>query len=101
MITRVKSAPDWDAKAYQQFSRLRQQPVDELLGRVDLDNPQRIYDLGCGTGIATKVLADRWPRADLKGIDSSQDMLQVARCLPIKARWQHAELQHWNPPQAG
>ena len=47
----------WDAKAYQQFSRLRQRPVHELLDRVDLPNPQRIYDLGCGTGIATQVLA--------------------------------------------
>ena len=92
-----KPCSDWDARAYQQFSRLRQQPVDELLGRVDLNNPQRIYDLGCGTGIATKVLADRWPQADIKGIDSSKDMLEVARCLPIKARWQHAELQHWKP----
>ncbi|MDD1138648.1 methyltransferase domain-containing protein [Pseudomonas sp. TNT2022 ID233] len=100
MITRLKPAPvdkDWDAKAYQQFSRLRQQPVDELLRRVDLDNPLLVCDLGCGTGIATKVLADRWPLAKITGVDSSKDMLQVARCLPIKARWQHAELQHWKP----
>jgi trans-aconitate 2-methyltransferase len=91
--------PDWDAKAYQQFSRLRQRPVNELLDRVDVENPRRIYDLGCGTGIATQVLAKRWPRAYLMGIDSSEQMLLEARCLPIKAQWKQCDLQTWQPEQ--
>ncbi len=91
MISRL-ATPDWDAKAYQQFSRLRQRPVHELLDRVDLPNPQRIYDLGCGTGIATQLLAKRWPRAQLQGIDSSAQMLDEARCLPVKALWKHCGL---------
>ncbi|UQS15451.1 methyltransferase domain-containing protein [Pseudomonas sp. HS6] len=99
MITRLKSAPDWDAKAYQQFSRLRQRPVHELLDRVELHNPQRIYDLGCGTGIATQLLAERWPRAQLAGIDSSEKMLDEARSLPIKASWQQCDLLDWQPEQ--
>jgi trans-aconitate 2-methyltransferase len=40
-LQRARTA-DWDAKAYQQFSRLRQRPVNELLDRVDLENPKRI-----------------------------------------------------------
>ena len=99
MIARLKTAPDWDAKAYQQFSRLRQRPVNELLDRVDLQTPQRIYDLGCGTGIATQLLAERWPNAQLQGIDSSQQMLEQARCLPINASWQHCDLLDWRPEQ--
>jgi Trans-aconitate methyltransferase len=103
MIARLKSASDsttdWDAKAYQQFSRLRQRPVNELLDRVELKQPKRIYDLGCGTGIATQVLAKRWPRAQLQGIDSSQQMLDEARCLPIKASWKHCDLLDWQPEQ--
>ncbi|MBA4363782.1 MAG: trans-aconitate methyltransferase, partial [Pseudomonas sp.] len=55
-LQRARTA-DWDATAYQQFSRLRQRPVNELIDRVDIKNPRRIYDLGCGTGIATQVLA--------------------------------------------
>ncbi|WP_064119754.1 methyltransferase domain-containing protein [Pseudomonas fluorescens] len=97
MISRLTAAPDWDAKAYQQFSRLRQRPVNELLDRVDLQNPQRIYDLGCGTGIATQLLAKRWPRAQLLGIDSSAQMLEEARCLPIKALWKQCDLLDWQP----
>ena len=89
----------WDAKAYQQFSRLRQRPVNELLGRVELKSPQRIYDLGCGTGIATQLLAKRWPRAQLQGIDSSGQMLDEARRLPIKAVWKQCDLLDWQPEQ--
>jgi len=99
MITRRTTAPDWDAKAYQQFSRLRQRPVNELLDRIELQNPQRIYDLGCGTGIATQLLAKRWPRARLQGIDSSAQMLAGARGLPIKALWKQSDLLDWQPEQ--
>jgi len=99
MITRRTTASDWDAKAYQQFSRLRQRPVNELLDRIELQNPQRIYDLGCGTGIATQLLAKRWPRAHLQGIDSSAQMLNEARSLPIKALWKQSDLLNWQPEQ--
>lgn len=98
MISRL-ATPDWDAKAYQQFFRLRQRPVNELLDRVDLQNPQRIYDLGCGTGIATQLLAERWPRAQLQGVDSSTQMLDEARCLPIRAQWKCCDLLDWQPEQ--
>lgn len=91
------SATDWDAKAYQQFSRLRQRPVKELLDHVDISPPRRIYDLGCGTGIATQLLAKRWPRAHLMGIDSSEQMLEEARALPIRAHWKQCDLQNWQP----
>lgn len=101
MLTRREPmAPEnthWDAKAYQQFFRLRQRPVNELLNRVELKKPKYIYDLGCGTGIATQLLAKRWPRARLQGIDSSGQMLQEARCLPIKALWKQCDLLDWAP----
>ncbi|WP_025110737.1 methyltransferase [Pseudomonas sp. H1h] len=99
MITPLNDSPDWDAKAYQQFSRLRQRPVNELLDRIDLDDPKRIYDLGCGTGIATQLLAERWPRAQLHGVDSSRQMLDQARCLPISAQWTECDLLDWHPGQ--
>ncbi len=89
----------WDAKAYSQFSSLRQRPVIELLNRVELKHPKYICDLGCGTGIATQLLAKRWPRAQLLGVDSSPQMLREASCLPIKATWLHCDLLDWKPQQ--
>ncbi|MFJ4196901.1 methyltransferase domain-containing protein [Pseudomonas sp. NPDC089534] len=97
MVARLDATPDWDAKAYQRFALHRQRPVNELLSRITLKNPECIYDLGCGTGIATRLLARRWPRAHLCGIDSSEQMLDEARRLPIQAHWQQCDLLHWRP----
>ncbi|PXC06547.1 trans-aconitate methyltransferase, partial [Pseudomonas aeruginosa] len=85
----------WNPSAYMQFARLRQRPVVELLDHIELCCPERIYDLGCGTGIATELLARRWPLAELYGVDSSVEMLEEAARLPIKASWERANLRHW------
>ena len=85
----------WNPSAYMQFARLRQRPVVELLDHIELCCPERIYDLGCGTGIATELLARRWPLAELHGVDSSVEMLEEAARLPIKASWERGNLRHW------
>jgi trans-aconitate 2-methyltransferase len=82
MIARLKSEPvatDWDAKAYQQFSRLRQRPVSELLDRVDLKQPKRIYDLGCGTGIATQLSDTASPQPHSRDSTPSSSHTDSAR----------------------
>ncbi|QLL16004.1 methyltransferase domain-containing protein [Pseudomonas chlororaphis] len=89
----------WDPQAYLKFARLRERPVVELLDHIGLQHPKRIYDLGCGTGIATQLLAKRWPQADLTGVDSSTEMLNEASYLPIKALWHKCDLQHWQADQ--
>ncbi|MBS7531342.1 methyltransferase domain-containing protein [Hazenella sp. IB182353] len=40
--------------------------------------PLRILDIGCGTGYTTQLLIDRYPEADVVGIDLSPGMLRVA-----------------------
>jgi len=89
----------WDPQAYQQFVRLRERPAVELLDHVALQQPHHIYDLGCGTGIATQLLAQRWPYAELTGVDSSSEMLAEASCLPIKALWRRCDLLQWKAEQ--
>jgi trans-aconitate methyltransferase len=39
-----------------------------------------IYDLGCGTGHLTRILADPFSNSEVTGIDSSPEMLAEARC---------------------
>lgn len=41
--------------------------------------PRRIVDLGCGTGLAFERLAERYPRAELVGVDLALGMLRVAK----------------------
>ena len=41
--------------------------------------PARILEIGCGTGRNLAVLAQRFPRAELTGVDLSDSMLAIAR----------------------
>ena len=45
-----------------------------------LDRPRRILEIGCGTGRNLAVLAQRFPQAQITGLDLSSDMLERARC---------------------
>ncbi len=89
----------WDPKAYLKFARLRELPAQELLDHIGELQPKCVYDLGCGTGIATQLLARRWPKAKLIGVDSSAQMLREARCLPINALWQECDVRTWHAEQ--
>jgi SAM-dependent methyltransferase len=43
--------------------------------------PQRVLDLGTGTGRAARVLADRFPAAEVVGVDLSPEMIEHANEL--------------------
>ncbi|MFC5489854.1 class I SAM-dependent methyltransferase [Dokdonella soli] len=50
-----------------------------LFDRYDLPVAPRILDLGCGTGEITRRLAERYPHADLVGVDILDGNLAIAR----------------------
>lgn len=56
-----------------------------------------IYDLGCGTGNITRIISDRWPKADLTGIDNSLEMLEEAGAGEGSIEWDHADIHTWTP----
>lgn len=90
----------WNAKHYLAFADQRTRPAIDLLARVPLRDAERIADLGCGPGNATRLLVERWPRATVIGIDSSSDMLANARRSGIEARWVEADIATWAPDRA-
>lgn len=65
----------WNPDVYQRYADERSRPFFELVGRIRHDSPQRVVDLGCGTGVQTASLAERWPAATITGIDSSPEMV--------------------------
>ena len=89
----------WDPGQYLKFADHRLRPAVDLMARIPLTDPLRIYDLGCGTGNVTRMLADRWPAADVVGIDHSPQMLKQARATPSGVRWQHGDLAEWQPEE--
>lgn len=87
----------WEPDRYLQFSDERLRPALDLLARVPLSRPARIVDLGCGAGNVTRLLAERWPNAELTGLDSSPEMLERACTTVPNARFELAGVEHWDP----
>ncbi len=68
----------WDPAQYSRFADDRARPFFDLVGRIHVSRPRRVVDLGCGPGNLTATLAQRWPDAQVLGVDSSAEMIQVA-----------------------
>ena len=87
----------WDPKTYLDFEDERTRPAIELLARVPHKSPTHVIDLGCGPGNSTALLARRWPKAKLEGLDSSEAMLDQARRSGIPATWHSGDIPSWAP----
>jgi len=88
---------NWNPSQYLRFGNERLQPVIDLIGRIPLESPRVIYDLGCGTRSGTVILKERWPGAQVTGVDSSESMLERTRALEADISWQHSDLNAWEP----
>lgn len=87
----------WNPDQYLKFAQPRLRPALDLLARIGLARPQRIYDLGCGAGNVTRVLLERWPDADITGVDDSAEMLAKAAEASSPIRWVRQSLADWKP----
>jgi trans-aconitate 2-methyltransferase len=76
----------WDPAQYLSFADERSRPFFDLTARIAAASPRSVVDLGCGPGQLTVSLADRWPDADVQGIDTSPDMIETARRIPDSGR---------------
>jgi trans-aconitate 2-methyltransferase len=87
--------PTWDANQYLRFSDERTRPCRELAARISIPDPRRVIDLGCGPGNSTAVLAERWPKANLVGLDSSPEMIAAARRAGPGRDWRVGDITSW------
>jgi trans-aconitate 2-methyltransferase len=94
---RDRTAEDWSAKQYLKFADERTRPPRDLLAQVPLDSPRRIADLGCGPGNSAELLIERFPDAEVIGVDSSPDMLRQARAQLPGLKFVEADLATWMP----
>ena len=78
---------DWKPELYLKFENQRTQPSIDLVSRIDMCNPKRIIDIGCGPGNSTAVLKNRWPNADITGLDSSPAMIAQASKTDSDITW--------------
>ena len=71
--------PTWSSEQYLRFARERTRPSRDLAAQVEVPAGGAVLDVGCGPGNSTAVLAERFPGADVTGVDVSADMLARAR----------------------
>jgi trans-aconitate 2-methyltransferase len=88
----------WDPAQYLKFAGPRLLPAIDLLARIDVEAPETVYDVGCGAGNVTRLIAARWPHAHITGIDGSAEMLAKAAAESPEISWAHADFATWRPP---
>lgn len=76
---------------------VRQEVIKAIQG-----NPQRILDLGCGTGSTTLLLKQAFPTAEVIGLDLSPYMLFMAdykaKNAELNLKWQQGKAEKTNFP---
>src|SRR5260370_17404819 len=90
---------DWNARQYLKFEDERTRPPRDLLAQVPLKSRARVIDLGCGPGNSTALLLERYPQAQVIGLDSSPDMLRQARERLPNCEFAQADLADWSPQE--
>jgi ubiquinone/menaquinone biosynthesis C-methylase UbiE len=69
-------APEWDS------TRVSRERLVAMLAALDaVPDAQRILDVGTGSGAVARLLAERWPAAQVTGVDVSPAMVEEARRL--------------------
>jgi trans-aconitate 2-methyltransferase len=92
--------PVWDPRTYLEFADERSRPFVDLLSRVRAADPKVVVDLGCGPGQLTASLADRWPGAQIVGLDSSPEMIKMAAGFASsRVKFQVQDLRDWRPDE--
>lgn len=85
----------WDPDAYLARGDERARPFYDLLARVHASSPRAVVDLGCGPGNLTRQLAQRWPGAAIRALDSSPEMVAAARAAGVAAEL--GGVEEWTP----
>ena len=88
----------WEPQTYLRYADIRFRAGLDLIARIPKLDYSTIYDLGCGTGHLTRILADTFPASKVTGIDSSPEMLSEARREFPALNWQQGDIQSWRPP---
>jgi trans-aconitate 2-methyltransferase len=87
----------WSPSQYLKFADERSRPARDLLAAVPLTQVRRAVDIGCGPGNSTELLVERFPQAEVIGLDSSPEMLAAARQRLPNGSFIEADAATWTP----
>ena len=86
----------WDPDVYARYRTERDRPFFDLVDHIGA-TPTRVVDLGCGDGHLTRTLVERWPDAEVVGVDSAPEMLRHAETDTPRLRFECADIATWQP----
>ena len=88
----------WDPAQYRKFGGERARPFYDLIAPIGAEEPGSVVDLGCGPGELTASLSERWPDADVVGIDDSPEMIREAEAFATaRLRFELSDVREWVP----
>lgn len=85
------------SKQYDKYAGLQLAVAKKLFSQLkDRQDLAKILDVGCGTGALVKMLAKRYPRSEIFGIDIAKGMVDVAveKIKKKNVRFLHADGEH-------
>jgi len=74
----IKASFSKSAATYDQAATMHEQIIDDLLALINGDF-QKILDIGCGTGTMAAKLAEKFPKAEIVGLDLAPGMVELAK----------------------
>ena len=86
----------WSAQRYVAFEDERTRPVRDLLAALPALQARSVVDLGCGPGNSTEVLAARFPKAAVRGLDTSPAMIAAARQRLPRVHYSIGGIETWS-----
>ena len=93
-----QAAEKYDAELFESrrlvFEHGFYHPVAEAIAGLLPDVPLTVLDAGCGEGYYARSLAERFPQAQLIGLDISRDAITAAAREQSRANWLVADLKH-------
>lgn len=89
----------WSSEQYSKFEKQRNRPIMDLLANIPNPSVHTAMDLGCGPGNSTELLLDRFPEAEVAGMDSSADMIEAARKRLPGIDFQVGDISGWQPTE--
>ncbi len=69
----------WNASDYASHSSAQFEWARELIDKLHLNGDETVLDIGCGDGKVSAAVAGRFPKGFVVGIDSSREMIELAR----------------------